>query len=96
MDSHWQNKKQLSKRISYGEVDSLYDSVKREYGVTGGKIIGAGGGGFIMLYCPKKRKELTEFMARKGYPRLHYNLEFQGTQVLTNTQVAHARDEGGK
>lgn len=84
MDEHWQNKKKLSEKISYSEVDELYDYVKKEYGVLGGKIIGAGGGGFIMLYCPRKKKELTDFMDQKGYPRLSYNIEFEGTQVVSN------------
>lgn len=93
MDEHWQHKKRLSKRITYGSVDALYDLVKKRFGVLGGKIIGAGGGGFLMLYCRKKSRELTEYMARNGYPRLHYNLEFQGTQVLANTQSVHAGGE---
>lgn len=84
MDEHWQNKRKLSNKISYSEVDELYDYVKKEFGVLGGKIIGAGGGGFLMLYCPKKKKELTRFMQGKGCSRLHYNIEYEGTQVVTN------------
>lgn len=84
MDKHWQYKRSLSEKVSYSEVDELYDHVKKEFGVLGGKIIGAGGGGFIMLYCPKKKNKLTEFMSQKGYPRLNYNIEFEGTQVVAN------------
>jgi D-glycero-alpha-D-manno-heptose-7-phosphate kinase len=84
MDEHWKNKRRLSAKISYSEVDELYDFVKKEYGVLGGKIIGAGGGGFLMLYCSGKRKELTEFMRSKGYFRLPYNIEFEGAKVVAN------------
>ncbi|HKO01139.1 MAG TPA: galactokinase, partial [Thermoanaerobaculia bacterium] len=46
LDEHWQNKKQLSKKISLTKVDEIYDEVRARYNVLGGKIIGAGGGGF--------------------------------------------------
>lgn len=89
MDEHWQNKRKLSDKVSYSEVDELYEHVKKEFGVLGGKIIGAGGGGFLMLYCSEKKKELTEFMHKRGCPRLHYNIEFEGTQVVTNLRSSH-------
>ena len=84
MDEHWQNKKKLSGKISLKEVDDLYDHVKKDFGVLGGKIIGAGGGGFLMLYAPQKKKELTEYMHSKGYYRLHYNVEFEGAKVVAD------------
>lgn len=88
MDEHWQNKRKLSEKISYSEVDQLYDHVKKEYKVLGGKIIGAGGGGFLMLYCPEKKKELTRFMETKGYFRLPYSIEFEGTKIVANVKNA--------
>lgn len=84
MDEHWQNKRRLSSKISYSEVDQLYDQVKKEYGVLGGKIIGAGGGGFLMLYANQRKQELTEFMHSKGYFRLPYNIDFEGTKIVSN------------
>lgn len=84
LNEHWQNKKKLSGKISLPEVDALYEYVKKEYGVLGGKIIGAGGGGFLMLYTPKDHKKLANFMASRGYKRLHYNLEFEGSKIVTN------------
>jgi len=53
LDEHWQYKKRLSSKISLYAVDELYELVKKKYGVLGGKILGAGGGGFLLLYCPK-------------------------------------------
>src|SRR5262249_45531928 len=84
MDEHWQNKRRLSNKISYSEVDQLYDHVKKEYGVLGGKIIGAGGGGFLMLYTPRQDRSLATFMESQGYFRLPYSIEFEGTQVVSN------------
>ena len=86
MDEHWQNKRRLSDKISYPEVDQLYEHVKKEYGVLGGKIIGAGGGGFLMLYCPKEKQPLTHFMQTQGYLRLPYQIEFEGSKVVSNLQ----------
>jgi D-glycero-alpha-D-manno-heptose-7-phosphate kinase len=51
----WQYKKTLSSRISNTQLDSLYETA-REYGALGGKITGAGGGGYMLLYCPAERK----------------------------------------
>lgn len=84
IDEHWQSKKKLSSKISLGKVDELYDHVKKEYGVLGGKVVGAGGGGFLMLYCPRADMRLTEFMKSQRMPRLHYNVEFEGTKVVAN------------
>jgi D-glycero-alpha-D-manno-heptose-7-phosphate kinase len=94
MDEHWQNKRRLSKKISVPEVDQLYDHVKKDFGVLGGKIIGAGGGGFLMLYTANQGKELTEFMKKKGYLRLNYNVEFEGSKVVTNLGSSQGLGEG--
>ena len=90
MDQHWQLKRRMSDKISISAVDALYDHLKREYGVLGGKIVGAGGGGFLMLYCPQRHRDLTEFMSAQGMMRLHYNLEFEGSKVITNVFNAQA------
>lgn len=84
LDQHWQFKKKMSDKITLPSVEALYDVVKKEYGVLGGKIIGAGGGGFLMLYCPKHHKKLAEFMLSQGMPRLHYSIYPAGTSILSN------------
>ena len=94
MDEHWQNKRKLSQKISFKEVDDLYRLLKKDFGVLGGKIIGAGGGGFLMLYAPKKKKDLTEFMRRKGYSRLNYSIEFEGTKVVADLKDSRDLGEG--
>ncbi|MGZ8868202.1 MAG: hypothetical protein ACXW2P_07640, partial [Thermoanaerobaculia bacterium] len=52
------------------------------FGVLGGKIIGAGGGGFLMLYCPSHHATLERFMLEQGMPRMHYTVEPEGTKVV--------------
>jgi D-glycero-alpha-D-manno-heptose-7-phosphate kinase len=82
LHEHWQNKKQLSSKISLGKVDAIYDEVRERYGVLGGKIIGAGGGGFLMLYTPTHHADLERFMEQHGMPRMHYTVEPEGTKVV--------------
>lgn len=84
LHEHWQNKKRMSNRISIGWIDELYDDVRSRFGVLGGKIIGAGGGGFLMLYCSNHPRRLEEFMASRGLPRMHYRLEHEGVRVVAN------------
>lgn len=84
LHEHWQQKKRLSRRISLSAVDDLYDHVRSEYGVLGGKIAGAGGGGFLMLYAPSEHDRLEAFMASRGMPRLHYALAPVGVEVIAD------------
>lgn len=84
MDAHWQQKRRLSADVTLGKVDELYEEVKRRFGVLGGKIIGAGGGGFFMLYVPRKGRELDEFMAQNGMPRVSYFPTLQGSKVVSD------------
>jgi D-glycero-alpha-D-manno-heptose-7-phosphate kinase len=82
---HWLAKKELSPAVTVSQAERLYDHVRAEYGVLGGKIAGAGGGGFFMLYCPQKdSRRLTKFMKEQGMTRLSYRAEFEGSRVITN------------
>ena len=83
LDDHWQAKKQLSSKISLTTVDEIYDEVRKRFGVLGGKIIGAGGGGFLMLYCASHHASLERFMEEHGMPRMHYTVEPEGTKVIS-------------
>jgi D-glycero-alpha-D-manno-heptose-7-phosphate kinase len=87
LDEHWQNKKRMSNKISFSAVDEIYDEVRKRFHVLGGKIIGAGGGGFLMLYCATNHSELERFMAERGMPRMHYTIEPEGTKVVA--QMGH-------
>ena len=83
LDEHWQTKKRLSSKITLQAVDEIYDDVRQRFGVLGGKIIGAGGGGFLMLYCPSHHADLERFMQERGMPRMHYTVEPEGTKVVS-------------
>ncbi len=98
LDEHWQNKKKLSSKVSLGTVDEIYDEARARFGVLGGKIIGAGGGGFLMLYCPSHHSALERFMGERGMPRMHYTVEAEGTKVITQVgqgfPAAHSLSAG--
>ena len=87
LDEHWQSKKKLSGKITLRAVDEIYDEVQDRFGVLGGKIIGAGGGGFVMFYCPRQHNALERFMLDRGMPRMHYTVEPEGTKVVA--QMGH-------
>ena len=90
LDEHWRQKRRMSDKISNGRIDELYEEARRQFGVLGGKIIGAGGGGFLLLYCPRNHKRLEAFMASQGMPRLHYTVEHEGSKVVANLTSAPA------
>ena len=92
MHEHWIAKKRLSGKVTVPAVEALYDHVRAEYGVLGGKVAGAGGGGFVMLYCPTGGARLTEFMAGQGMERLTYGAEFEGSKVIANVMSSRAVD----
>src|SRR2546428_4819443 len=91
LDEHWQYKKRMSSKISLPVVDRLYDEVRASYGVLGGKIIGAGGGGFLMLYCPSTPPKLGEFMTSCRVPRPHHNLLPGGGEGGSNRGATQGR-----
>ncbi|HEY3298545.1 MAG TPA: GHMP kinase [Armatimonadota bacterium] len=84
MHEGWMRKKELAGRISSQYIDELYNRALRA-GSIGGKIAGAGGGGFLLLYCPPEhqtavRAELAELQ------ELPFNLERDGTKVIFNVR----------
>ncbi len=84
MDEHWQVKKRLSDKVSNGEIDAWYETA-RSNGALGGKVMGAGGGGFFMFYCPNGRKgRLREVLTAEGLRELRVGVDFEGSKVLIN------------
>ena len=84
LDEHWQNKKRRSSKISDPRIDSWYDLAK-ENGALGGKIMGAGGGGFFMFYCPNAHKGcLRQALTKAGLREMPYDFDFEGAKVLVN------------
>jgi D-glycero-alpha-D-manno-heptose-7-phosphate kinase len=78
----WQLKKQLASKISNGYIDEIYQTA-RNAGALGGKITGAGGGGFLLLYCLPSRQEDVRASLR-NLQELSFNLECAGTKVIFN------------
>jgi D-glycero-alpha-D-manno-heptose-7-phosphate kinase len=76
----WELKKQLASNISSGVIDEIYGTA-RKAGALGGKITGAGGGGFLLVYCPADRQEDVRASLR-NLPELPFNLERTGTKVI--------------
>jgi len=84
LEEHWQNKKRRSHKISDPQIDRWYEIAKQN-GVVGGKIMGAGGGGFFMLYCPNDHKaRLRRALRQAGLREMPYNFDFEGAKVLVN------------
>jgi D-glycero-alpha-D-manno-heptose-7-phosphate kinase len=81
MDLHWQSKKRLAQGISNPRIDAWYD-LARHNGAIGGKISGAGGGGFLMLYCEQDKARLREAMRGAGLRELNFRFEFEGSKVV--------------
>jgi D-glycero-alpha-D-manno-heptose-7-phosphate kinase len=80
-DLEWQHKKRMSPKISTPELDDLYD-LARSKGAQGGKITGAGGGGYMLLYCQFDRKhEVREAMRAAGCDVHDVALEPNGLQT---------------
>jgi D-glycero-alpha-D-manno-heptose-7-phosphate kinase len=81
LDAHWQSKKRLSEGITNPQIDAWYELAKRN-GAIGGKISGAGGGGFLMLYCEEKKAQLREAMRGTGLRELNFRFDFEGSKVI--------------
>ena len=82
-DEHWKYKKRMSMGISNSHFDRIYQIAKKN-GAIGGKLSGAGGGGFFTLYCEEKQSQLRAAMKAEGLRELRYDFDFEGTKVLAN------------
>jgi D-glycero-alpha-D-manno-heptose-7-phosphate kinase len=80
MNIHWEYKKQRSAQMSNGEIDRWY-ALGRENGALGGKLIGAGGGGFLMFYAADK-VQLRRAMREAGLQEVRFRFDFEGTKVV--------------
>lgn len=81
MDTHWQYKRKLSPGMSSPNIDKWYQLAKKA-GVLGGKIMGAGGGGYLLFCCPGKKDKLRQTMFKQGLEELIFKFDFEGVKVL--------------
>jgi D-glycero-alpha-D-manno-heptose-7-phosphate kinase len=80
MDVHWQRKRARSTGMSNDHINDWYDYAMK-HGALGGKLIGAGGGGFLMFYAEDKTR-LRHAMREKGLQEVRFRFDFEGTKVV--------------
>ena len=80
MNVHWEHKKKRSGGMSNPDIDRWYN-LAMENGALGGKLIGAGGGGFLMFYAHEKTK-LRHAMTQAGLKEVRFRFDFEGTKVV--------------
>lgn len=82
-DQHWHHKKRMSNKITNPHFDSIYEIAKHS-GALGGKILGAGGGGFFVFYVEERHTKFREEMKTLGLREMRYRFDFEGTKVMVN------------
>ena len=80
MDVHWQRKKERSGAMSNPEINAWYDHAMA-HGALGGKLIGAGGGGFLMFYAHDKAR-LRHALREKGVKEVRFRFDFEGAKIV--------------
>ncbi len=83
MNVHWESKKRRSAGMSNDRIDEWY-ALARENGALGGKVIGAGGGGFLMFYADDKVR-LRAAMREAGLQEVRFRFDFEGTKVIAQS-----------
>ena len=83
MHEHWEHKKRRSGGMSNPRIDEWYD-LGMKHGAVGGKLVGAGGGGFLM-FLAKDRTELRRAMNIAGLEEVRFKFDFEGTKVVTSS-----------
>lgn len=83
LDSAWQFKKKLSSKVSNPRIDEIYEEARKQ-GALGGKITGAGGGGYMLFYCQfEKKHSVAEAVKKMGVVPAPFAFEFNGLQTWT-------------
>jgi D-glycero-alpha-D-manno-heptose-7-phosphate kinase len=83
LDKSWRLKKQTGNKVSTGDIDALYEKAMAA-GALGGKLLGAGGGGFLLFYVPQERqKAVMEAMSHLMY--VPFEFENGGTRIIHYT-----------
>lgn len=90
LQKHWEAKQKLSDAVTNGRINHLY-GIAVANGAMGGKIIGAGGGGYLLLYCsdPVSREKIKTALAQEDVEPLNYAFDFSGSTVLVDDSIAN-------
>ncbi len=84
LDYSWREKRRLAPGLSTSFIDECYDLALQQ-GASGGKITGAGGGGFLLLYCEEQSQEsVTRSLEERGLKRMNFHFDQQGATVVLN------------
>jgi D-glycero-alpha-D-manno-heptose-7-phosphate kinase len=84
LDEHWTNKRKLASKMTDSVIDEHYEAARRA-GAIGGKLMGAGGGGFFMFYVrPAEKRRVYEAMVARGLKPLRFRFDFDGARIVAN------------
>jgi D-glycero-alpha-D-manno-heptose-7-phosphate kinase len=83
LHEHWKIKKGLSKKVSSPQIEEWYEEAIKA-GALGGKILGAGGGGWFVFYVNKNKNKFRERMAKIGLAERPVRFDWEGSKVLIN------------
>ncbi len=91
----WQIKKRISPKISNDRINEMYEAALR-CGALGGKITGAGGGGFLLLFCERpNHQKVRKALADMGAREMGFEFDFQGAQVVADDPFIDGDQNGG-
>jgi D-glycero-alpha-D-manno-heptose-7-phosphate kinase len=95
LDEGWQAKKLVSRKITTPHIDRMYD-IARAAGALGGKITGAGGGGFLLLFCePPHQPAVRQAVSALGGREMSFEFDMRGAEVVANDPFVDADETGG-
>lgn len=95
LDEAWQAKKGVSGKISNPRIDHLYE-IARHNGALGGKITGAGGGGFLLLYCESEQQRAVRLaLQAEGLQEMAFTFDTNGAQIIVNDPFIDGDERGG-
>lgn len=83
MDEHWQRKRARSSGMSNDHINQWYELAKN-HGALGGKLIGAGGGGFLMFYVEGDKSRLRHALREAGLKEVRFRFDFEGTKLVSS------------
>ena len=91
----WEAKKRVSNKISTSHIDDMY-AAARTNGALGGKITGAGGGGFLLLFCAAENQQaVRNAITALGGRQMQFEFDFNGAQVVVNDPFVDGDEKGG-
>jgi D-glycero-alpha-D-manno-heptose-7-phosphate kinase len=84
LHEHWTNKRKLASNMADGTIDAHYEAA-RKAGAIGGKLMGAGGGGFFMFYVrAPERRRVHDVLAARGLRPMRFRFDFDGARIMAN------------